>query len=200
MGNTEKFDMMADSYDTDERVKIARIASEAIKSCLVDAKSKDAMDFGCGTGLVGINLLHDFRSMLFVDTSQNMLNVVEEKIADSHALQASTLCFDFEASTQSGLQVDCIFMVQVLLHIQDFKSLLMKLYDVLNPDGHLLIIDFNKNDKVVSDLVHNGFDQELLKEIMVRIGYQDIQTRTIYSGSKLFMGQDASMFILDAIK
>lgn len=35
---------------------------------------------------------------------------------------------------------------------------------------------------------------------MTKIGYKHIQSKTFYSGSKLFMGQDASMFILDAQK
>jgi len=30
------------------------------------------------------------------------------------------------------------------------------------------IANFNKNDKVVSELVHNGFDQEQLGELMLR--------------------------------
>ena len=200
MGNTDKFDMIANSYDTSERVQIAKVSSDAIKEYLVDTKSKDAIDFGCGTGLVGMNLLNEFRSMLFLDTSQNMLNIIDQKISDSNALNASTLCFDFETPTQPSIRADYIFMAQVLLHIQDFESVLSKLSDILNFEGHLLIVDFNKNDEVVSDMVHNGFDQEQLKEIMSKIGYKDIQTKTFYTGSKLFMGQDASLFILDAKK
>jgi ubiquinone/menaquinone biosynthesis C-methylase UbiE len=200
MGNTDKFDMIANRYDTSERVQIAKVSSDAIKEYLIDTKSKAAIDFGCGTGLVGINLLNEFRSMLFLDTSQNMLNIIDQKIFDSNTLNASTLCFDFEKSTQPGIHADYIFMAQVLLHIQDFESVLSRLYDILNFEGHLLIVDFNKNAQVVSDMVHNGFDQEQLKEIMSKIGYKDIQTKTFYNGSKLFMGQDASLFILDAKK
>lgn len=57
MGNTDKFDMIAKSYDTSERVQIAKLSSDAIKEYLVDTKSKDPINFGCGTGLVGMNLL-----------------------------------------------------------------------------------------------------------------------------------------------
>ncbi len=164
MGNTDKFDMIANSYDTSERVQIAKVSSDAINEYLIDTKSKDAIDFGCGTGLVGMNLLNEFRSMLFLDTSQNMLNIIDQKISDSNALNASTLCFDFETSTQPSIRADYIFMAQVLLHIQNFESVLSKLYDILNFEGHLLIVDFNKNDKVVSDMVHNGFDQVKLTD------------------------------------
>lgn len=200
MGNTDKFEMIANIYDTPERVQIAKVSSDAICEYLVDAKSKNAIDFGCGTGLVGINLINDFNSMIFLDTSQSMINQVEQKISSSNLQNATTLCFDFEKDSLSDLHADYIFMAQVLLHIEDFESVLLKLYDVLNPGGHLIIIDFNKNDEIVSDMVHNGFDQEELTIIMSKIGFSDSQSKTFYTGSKIFMGHDASMFILDSQK
>lgn len=200
MGNTDKFEMIADRYDTPERVQIAKVSSDAIREYLVNAKSKNAIDFGCGTGLVGMNLLNDFGSILFLDTSQNMINQIEHKISNSNIQNADTLCFDFEKDSLSDLRADYIFMAQVLLHIKDFVSVLSKLYDVLSPEGHLIIVDFNKDDKIVSDLVHSGFDQERLTEMMSHIGYKNIQSKTFYHGSKLFMGHDASLFIMDSQK
>ncbi|HCX61695.1 MAG TPA: methyltransferase type 12 [Clostridiales bacterium] len=200
MGNTDKFEMIADLYDTTERIQIAKVSSEAIRECLVDTKNKTAIDFGCGTGLVGVNLLNDFQSILFLDTSQKMINKIREKISYYNIQNADTLCFDFEKDSLLDLKTDYIFMAQVLLHIKDFKSVLIKLHDVLSPGGHLLIVDFNKNDKIVSDMVHNGFEQEKLKDIMLDIGYRNIQSKTFYNGSKMFMGQDASLFILNSQK
>lgn len=95
MGNTDKFEMIVQMYDTPERIHIAKVSSDAIREYLVDAKSKSAIDFGCGTGLVGLNLLDDFHSMLFLDTSPNMIDQIKHKISDSHIQNADTLCFDF---------------------------------------------------------------------------------------------------------
>jgi ubiquinone/menaquinone biosynthesis C-methylase UbiE len=192
--------MIADIYNTPERIQIAQVSSNAIREYLVDARSKNAIDFGCGTGLVGMNLLNDFNSMLFLDTSQNMINQVKQKISSSNIQNAATLCFDFEKDSISDLHADYIFMVQVLLHINDIELVLSRLYDVLNVGGHLLIVDFNKNEEIVSDIVHNGFDQRELTDIMTKIGYRDINSKTFYTGSKIFMGYDASLFILDSQK
>lgn len=200
MGNTDKFEMIADMYDTSERIQIAKVASDAIRKHLTDAKGKTAIDFGCGTGLVGMDLLRDFNSMLFLDTSQKMLNQIEKKIAANNIQNAATLCFDFERDSLSDLKADYIFMVQVLLHIKDVEPVLSRLYEVLNQGGHLLIIDFDKNEKVASDMVHNGFDQKELAETMAPLGYINIQSETFYTGSRIFMGEDAAMFILDAVK
>lgn len=200
MGNTDKFEMIANVYDTPERIQIAKISSDAIREYLVDTKSKNAIDFGCGTGLVGMNLLNNFGSILFLDTSQNMINQIKQKVSALDIQNADTVCFDFEKKSLSDLHADYIFMVQVLIHISDVELVLSRLYDVLNEGGHLLIVDFNKNEQIVSDIVHNGFDQIELANIMTKIGYNNIQSKTFYTGSKIFMGQDASMFILDSQK
>lgn len=200
MGNTEKFDLIANLYDTPERSQIAKVASDAIREYLVDTKKKNAIDFGCGTGLVSMNLMNDFQSILFLDTSQNMINQVKQKISRFNIQNADTLCFDLEKDNLTDLHTDYIFMVQVLLHIKEFKSLLLKLYDILETGGHLIIIDFNRNNEIASELVHVGFDQEMLKEIMLNIGYKNIQSKTFYNGSKIFMNHDASLFILDSQK
>lgn len=200
MGNTDIFEMMANRYDTDERIQIARVSAEAIREYLDDADNKSAIDFGCGTGLVGMQLLNDFNSMLFIDTSQNMINQLKQKFSEFNVRNTDTLCFDLEKESRSDLHADYIFMAQVLLHINDVESVLSKLYDVLNARGHLLIVDFNKNEEVVSDMVHNGFEQDKLIELMTRMGYREIQSKTFYSGNKIFMGKDASMFILDSQK
>lgn len=200
MANTDKFEMIANMYDTPARIHIAKVSSDAIRKYVVDAQGKTAIDFGCGTGLVGLNLVNDFHSMLFLDTSQNMINQVKQKISDLNIKNADTLVFDFEKEGLTNVQADYIIMAQVLLHIPDFELVLSRLFDVLNDGGHLLIVDFNKNENIASDFVHNGFDQEELTDIMTAIGYRNIQFQTFYTGSKIFMGQNASMFILDSQK
>lgn len=122
MGNTDIFEKMASRYDTEERINIARKSADAIRSYLENSKDKQAMDFGCGTGLVGINLLEEFESILFVDSSQNMIHQMDRKIKDFEIKNASTLYFDFEKEISIDVRADYIFMSQVLLHIKGSLS------------------------------------------------------------------------------
>ncbi len=200
VGNTDKFEMIAKMYDTPGRTQMAKISSDAIRDYIVGAKSKKAADFGCGTGLVGLNLLNEFESMLFMDASPNMINQIRQKISDLQIQHAQTLCIDIEKDRLPDLCMDVIFMAQVLLHIHDVEFVLSKLYDVLNEGGHLLIVDFNKNENVVSNVVHNGFSQAELTDTMTKIGYKDIESKTFFTGRKLFMGHDASLFVLSSTK
>ncbi len=200
MGNTDKFDLIANAYDTPERIQTANIASSAIYQFLSDTKEKSAIDFGCGTGLVGMNLLNCFKNVLFWDTSQNMIDQIKEKILKLNIQNADTLIFDLEKESKIDLHTDYIFMVQVLLHIKDTKKILTKLYDVLNQNGHLLIVDFDQNSEIQSEFVHCGFEHTELTKIMEDIGFKNVQIKTFYTGRKIFMGKDASLFVLDGIK
>jgi ubiquinone/menaquinone biosynthesis C-methylase UbiE len=198
MGNTDKFDQIAGQYDSPQRVHIAKVSADAIREYAVDATNQKAIDFGCGTGLVGMHLLDTFESVLFLDAAPNMIEQVRRKIADEGIENADTLCFDFETNEREDLRADYIFMAQVLLHIPDVESILSKLHEILRPGGHTIIVDFNRNEEITSDLVHPGFDQAELGELMTKIGYEAVRSKTIYAGSNLFMGRDASMFVLDA--
>lgn len=200
MANTDKFDMIASMYDTPERIHIADISSDAIRAYIRDGKQKTAIDFGCGTGLVGMKLLDEFKSMLFIDSSSNMISQVQHKIEQQCISNAETLCFDAEQNDLVSLRADYIFMVQVLLHIPDVQILLSRLLQTLNDGGHLLIVDFDKNEAIASEHVHNGFHQKQLSGLMTAIGYRNTQSQTFYHGKDIFMGKDASMFILDAQK
>ncbi|WP_438431484.1 class I SAM-dependent methyltransferase [Gorillibacterium sp. sgz500922] len=200
MGNTDIFERMADGYDTAERIHVAKTAAEAIRGYLIDADQKNAIDFGCGTGLVGLNLLNEFRHIRFVDSSQKMIDRINRKLAEFAVPNADALCLDLENETGTGLRADYIFMAQVLLHIRDVDAILTRLYEALAEGGHLLIVDFDKNENIVSDMVHNGFEQAELADRMTQIGYASVRSETFYSGSSLFMNRDASMFILDAQK
>ena len=71
---------------------------------------------------------------------------------------------------------------------------------MLNKAGRLFVVDFDKNETVVSDRVHNGFDQSKLIEEVRAVGFTEAKARTFYRGKELFMGKDASLFILEAQK
>lgn len=198
MGNIELFDGMAQQYDTPERIKNTKVILGVIRKHLEGTQDKSAVDFGCGTGLIGLQLANEFHAVMLVDASQNMVDYVQAKIENGHIQNASTQCINLEGSTKNIGPVDYIIAVQVLLHIKDTRGILQKLYSSLKPNGHLILVDFNKNDNVSSDLVHNGFVQTDLTSILENIGFVNVRHETFYHGSHLFMGQDASLFIMDS--
>lgn len=200
MESKDIFERMACQYDTEDRVNIAKIIVQAIRSELADTKEKAALDYGCGTGLVGLGLIDLFASMLFVDASPQMIEQVKRKIENGVVQSAGTLCCDFSEEMLPNVQTDFVIMSQVLLHIKDSRFILTRLYEVLKKGGHLIIVDFDKNECIRSDQVHNGFEQGELIRLVRQIGFASADAHTFYRGQRIFMNQDASLFILNAEK
>lgn len=194
------FDSFAQRYDTEERIMVTNKIAGAIRSEISNAQNSSAMDYGCGTGLVGIELIDLFGSILFVDASLNMIDQVERKIEIGGYSNAETLCSDFCLEEPPPVKMDYIFLSQVLLHVKNIPLLLDRLFSILNEGGCLIIVDFDKNPLVPSDKVHNGFTHEEIIEMVQRAGLGEAEVRTFYQGENLFMNKDASLFLLKAFK
>jgi ubiquinone/menaquinone biosynthesis C-methylase UbiE len=136
---------------------------------------------------------------LLVDSSKQMLEVAKAKISHKGITNSKVIYSDFTQETPE-LKADIVLMSLVLLHIPDIKKILQELYNILNNGGKLIIIDFDKNDKINHPKVHNGFSHEELKKRLFEVGFQSIEIKTFYQGNRIFMNQDASMFISSSIK
>ena len=193
------FEQMAKRYDTEERIELAKVIVKEVRPELRNSKSKSLIDYGSGTGLVSLELSDLVDSILLVDSSQQMLEVAEAKIAHKGITNAKVLYSDFTQESPE-LKADIVLMSLVLLHIPDTKKILQELFNILNNGGKLIIIDFDKNDKINHPKVHNGFSHEELKKRLSEVGFKSIEIKTFYHGNRIFMNQDASMFISSSIK
>ncbi|WP_413306052.1 methyltransferase domain-containing protein [Bacillus sp. 1P10SD] len=193
------FEEMAKRYDTEERMELAKVIVKEVRSELLNSKSKSLMDYGSGTGLVSLELTDLVDSILLVDSSEQMLEVAKAKISHKGITNAKVLYSDFTQGTPE-LKADIVLMSLVLLHIPDTKKILQELFNILNDGGKLIIIDFDKNDKINHPKVHNGFSHEGLKNSLSEVGFKSIEMRTFYHGQRIFMNQDASMFRSSSIK
>lgn len=195
MNPIDKFNQLATRYDTPLNIQMANLAVAAIRRFKDNNKTKTAADLGCGTGLIGINLLDDFDSMLFVDGSKNMLKAVEAKLSQKGATNASVLQSDMENDLQLPRKVDTLILSLVLHHIANHQALLVKLYDNLNDNGQLFIIEMEKQDHN-----HHGIDGSELATNLSAIGFRNIQSETIYDAPKENDHHTASRFIISARK
>ncbi|GIN95997.1 S-adenosylmethionine-dependent methyltransferase [Siminovitchia terrae] len=193
------FEHMAKKYDTEERIELAKVIVKEVRPELQNSKSKSFIDYGSGTGLIGLELTDLVGSVLLVDSSKQMLEVAKEKISRKGITNSKVVCSDFTEETPK-LKADIVLMSLVLLHIPDTKKILQELFNVLNNGGKLIIIDFDKNDKVNHPKIHNGFFHENLKKILSEVGFKSIKIKTFYRGDCIFMNQDAAMFIASSIK
>jgi len=188
------FEELAKRYDTEERIALARVIVKEVRPELRDGTTKSLIDYGSGTGLISLEIADLVDSILLVDSSKQMLEVAEAKIAHKGITNAKVLYSDFTQETPE-LKADIVLLSLVLLHIPDTKKILQELFNILNPGGRLLMIDFDKNEKINHPKIHNGFSQEELKKCLSDVGFKSTEMKTFYHGKGIFVKQDASMFI-----
>ncbi|ETI70429.1 hypothetical protein BAVI_02664, partial [Neobacillus vireti LMG 21834] len=137
------FEQLAKRYDTEDRIKLAKVIAKEVRLELRNSKSKSLIDYGSGTGLISLELTDLVDSILLVDSSKQMLEVAKVKISQQGITNAKVLYSDFTQETPE-LKADVVLLSLVLLHIPDTKKILQELFNILTHGGKLLIIDFDK--------------------------------------------------------
>ena len=204
-GLSMDFDEAATNWDTDKKIKRAKvIADKIISSIKIDHNKKyTAMEFGCGTGLVSFNLYNYFEKVTLVDASEGMLDVLNSKIAKSNVDNMVTLLANEDFEDAIDEKFDVIYNSMVLHHIQDIPEILNKFYNWLKVDGWLCIVDLNKEDGRFHEHEldfdgHNGFEQEELKKRLKTIGFDEIESETFFYDKRISgdTEMDYSLFLM----
>ena len=195
------FDEQARTWDKPHRTLRARIIAEEIRK-KIPASTGRGLDFGCGTGLIGMELRDLFDELVLFDTSNEMLAVVGEKAEKENASNI-TATSDW---TNHG-KYDFIYSSMVLHHIEDVKAQLALFHENLENDGIICIVDLDEDDgsfhlNYPDFDGHNGFRHEDLEEMLLASGYSDVEVKTFYRDEKHIgeVAREYSLFIATATK
>lgn len=201
------FDEYAKNWDTDRRIQRAKIIADKIGSFISSDKKYSAMEFGCGTGLISFNLYDRFRSITLVDTSKEMIDVVNSKIENYQVNNMIPCKGDILNDELIHTKYDVIYNSMALHHIKDTAAIINKFYELLNDDGYLCIVDLDEEDgsfhKEYPDFDgHNGFNQGELKKVLIKAGFNEVESETFYFDQKNIDGKmvNYSLFIMKAAK
>lgn len=193
MANIEQFNTIANKYESEQRIALYELFNEQLQSINTGGK---LLDFGCGTGNLGISLSSKFESVYLLDPSTEMRAICEQKILELGLDNCIVCSQNLEQDEQLDCTFDTIVIAQVLLHIPDYKLLLSELIKHLNNNGNLIIIDYVRNEHVQSDIVHNGFVLEELIEYLQSKGLKYNFDKLIYSDDNLLLGNEGKLFML----
>lgn len=193
MANIEQFDKIANSYESQLRVKLLELFT---KEMLELGVCGDILDFGCGPGNLGISLASNCDMVCLLEPSKEMQKLIKQKIdgleVDNCYIQSANL----ELGDELGKTFDYIIVAQVLLHIPDYKQLLSLLPKYLNKGGSIVIFDYLKNEEVYNETVHNGFELDQLIEILKNGGLSYKSDKVIYSDDNILLGSKGELFML----
>jgi ubiquinone/menaquinone biosynthesis C-methylase UbiE len=143
------FDEQAKNWDNDiQKVERATIFANEIRTFIKPNERMNALEFGCGTGLQSYFLRNDFKTITLIDTSQGMLDVLEDRIKNKNISNFKPILFDLTNNDYQpeSEKFDVIYTSMTMHHIIEIDNILQKFNSMLNPDGYLCISDLVKED------------------------------------------------------
>ncbi len=178
------FDEKATCWDTDpKKIERAEGVAAAIREQVLLTPATRVLEYGCGTGLLGFSLRSAVGELVLADSSEGMLQVVEQKIAGGGFDQVRTLHLDLCADPVPNEYFDLICSLMTLHHVRDYQGLLSSFYQLLNPAGHLCIADLDAEDGSfhgVDFTGHRGFDRQELKHLLMNLGFDQVEFTTVF--------------------
>ena len=194
MTHLKDFDVVAAQWDEEpRRVKLAGEIAAAMKDHVPLSQEWDALDFGCGTGLVTLQLAPYLRTITGVDSSSGMLDRLNLKIPSSGFSNVHTeLCDPAKGELPSG-RFHLITSAMTLHHVENITPLLQSLKALLHPGGWIALADLEAEGGHFHDdptgVFHNGFSAEELADLLEISGFYSVAIRTatnVVKGDRIF--------------
>ena len=179
MKERRNFDAAAALWDEEpRRLKLSQDIAAAIKAHVPVSAQWDAMDYGCGTGLVTLQLAPHLGSILGVDSSQGMLDRLTTKISELAMTNVAVLRCDLEQGELPGRSFDLITSAMTLHHIPEPLQLLKSLRGLLKSGGWIALADLESEDGSFHDdptgVFHHGFSRDMIMKVLQLAGFQNI--------------------------
>ena len=202
MAGSEYFDQAAVTWDLeDRRVALARAVAAAIRRTIALSAEMDVLDFGCGTGLVTLELAPLVGSIAGADASKGMLRTLAEK-AGARDLAVRLVNLAEEGVPALGGPYHLITSSMTLHHIADVPGLLGHFHHALRPGGQVALADLDTEDgsfhETPSGVQHQGFDRADVAGWLALAGFQEIKLATAAATTKA--GTTYTVFLASARK
>lgn len=180
-----RFDREAQAWDSNPaRVALARGIAAAIRDTVPLTPDMAALDFGAGTGLLTLALLPDVATVTAVDTSGEMLRVLNEKVASLGISNVTTRHCDINRDSLPEGHFSLVFSSMVLHHIQHVPAALRLLHRSLSRGGWIALADLETEDgsfhSDATGVYHNGFAPADLCRWLTDAGFTSVSTRVAY--------------------
>lgn len=164
------FDAAAAGWDQDpRRVKLAQDVVAAVCREVQLSRDMEALDYGCGSGLVTLGLQPLVGRIVGADSSRGMLDVLKQKLRERGIANVDTQLIDLEQQERLSGGYDLIVSSMTLHHVHDVAALVGSLAQLLNPGGWLALADLESEDGSFHDdstgVLHHGFSREFFRQV-----------------------------------
>ena len=177
------FDKEATQWDANPgRVKLAHDVADSVIRETRPSQDMEALDFGCGTGLVTLKLQPLVGTITGMDSSRGMLGVLEAKVRDQKIGNVRTQFLDLEKGGTIAGRYHLIVSSMTLHHVPDPAGLIAQLAACLHSGGILAVADLETEDGSFhgdnTGVLHMGFDRGLVRGLFEQAGLTGVREVT----------------------
>ena len=183
-----RFDKYAREWESNPgRIEISeKILKSLLKKVSLNHNMK-VLDYGAGTGLISLALSDSVGSVIAMDTSKGMLEVLTEKIAAAKVKNILPVFCNLETQDYSEM-FNLIVISMALHHIKDYTKLITKFNHLLSENGSLVIVDLETEDGSFhpdkTGVYYNGFDKRDLKQKLIDVGFCKVSVTRAFGFSR----------------
>ena len=195
------FDEAAANWDAEpRRMELTSAVGQTIFRQVQPTSKMDVLDYGCGTGLLGLFLLPHVRSVTGADSSPGMLRVLDKKIRAGGLQQMQTKKLDLQHDPIPNSRYHLIVANMVMHHVDQIEVLLTAFYRMLLPGGFLAIADLDTepgvfhSPDVAQSVYHHGFDRHAFMDRLRRVGLVGVKDVTAHIIRRLIANGETREF------
>jgi len=180
------FDTAAAHWDDKpQRRMIAAAVTAAIVANIPLHHDMQILEYGCGTGLCGLQLALKTGHLTAADTSTGMLEQLKRKTRSLGLDNVTPVLIPPSHWPLPAEAFDLVFSSMALHHIEGTRPLLDNFYRSLKPGGFLAIADLEKEDGTFhgdpTGVAHCGFDTRVFFSLLEDSGFIALDTQTVHT-------------------
>lgn len=172
-----EFDIKASHWDKNPmHWNRSRTIANEIQNHLPLNNKMTALEYGAGTGIASFLLKDYLKEITLMDSSAEMVKIVNEKIESSKTKNIKSILFDLEQKEYKEKKYDLTFTQMALHHVADIETIINRFSKLLNPGGYLAIADLYPEDGSFhgdSFNGHKGFDPDNLARLLMQNNFQN---------------------------
>ena len=157
-------------------------------------------DFGCGTGLLTVEIARWAKKVLAIDASSDVLEKAKERVEREGLSNVELLREDLHDLKLKDGKVDVVVVSQSLHHVESASKVLEEAHRILAPGGRILVMELMPHDeKWVTERLghrHLGFDPEEIRAQLTAAGFKKLRLTTQGRGG----GSPFRVFLLSGEK